>query len=257
MFTFQRDLMYFPDTTALLPPTKYGLDQAEIVTLSTKDDVSLASWYISPRDEGMPVILYFHGNAGSLAGRINKIRSFAAQGMGLLAVEYRGFGGNAGRISEQGLYEDARAALKYVVGERKISGKRLILYGESLGTGVAIQLASEYKVGLVVLEAPYISTLKRAQELYPWLPVSMLMLDKFKSIQKISRLASPVLIFHNTGDNVIPIKDGRVIYAAANPPKRAIWFKHNGHTDFDWGRLEREIRAYYAKKNLSPVVDGL
>lgn len=248
IFFIQRDLMYHPDATKPQVPASYGLENAQEVTIQATPETRLNAWYIAPQNE-MPLLIYFHGNAGNLSDRYRKIGDFTSQGMGMLALSYRGYGGSEGTPTEQGLYADARAALAYIVNEQKIPAHRIILYGESLGTGVAVQLATEVKVGLVVLESPYTSTVNRATEIYPWLPVSWLMWDRFESIDKIAQIQDPLLIFHNTGDAVIPIHHGRTLYAAAKAPKRAIWFKHQGHTDFDWARLEREIRRGYEQHN--------
>jgi uncharacterized protein len=245
MFAFQRDLMYHPEGI-MQAPEDHGLPQAEAITLTTTDELRLTAWLIPPK-EGKPLILYFHGNAGNLSGRINKMKAFTAHGMGLLALSYRGYGGNPGMPSERGLYEDARAALRYVKEILKLPPERLILYGESLGSGVAVQMAVEWEVGLVALEAPYTSTAERGAELYPWLPVRTMMLDRFESLQKIGKVTEPLLIFHNAGDEVIPIEDGKKIYAAANRPKRAFWFRHGNHSDFNWDKLEQEIARFYTK----------
>lgn len=244
MFAFQRDLMYFPDTTPLQPPAVYGLENTRAVTLETEDKLALNAWYTPPQ-EGLPLMVYFHGNAGNLSYRIEKMKAFTQNGMGLLALEYRGYGGNPGQPSERGLYEDAVATLQYALYTLKLPASRIILYGESLGTGVAVQMATSVKVGVVVLEAPYTSAVDRAQELYPWIPVSVLMLDRFESIKKIQNIQAPLLIFHNTQDPVIPVTHGHALYAAAKAPKHAFWFPRTGHSHFDWKRLEEEMRESY------------
>ncbi len=248
MFGIQRDLMYHPDVAKPNPPASYGLIKAREIALQSADKTKLNAWYIAPKAE-MPLIVYFHGNAGNLSDRYRKIGEFSAQGMGVLALSYRGYGGSGGNPTEQGLYADARSALAYAMNEQKIPAEQIILYGESLGTGVAVQLATEVKVALVVLEAPYTSTVDRAQELYPFVPAGLLMQDRFESIDKIAGIQAPLLLFHNTSDAVIPIDHGRAIYAAAKAPKRAIWFKHQGHSDFNWVRLEKEVRKSYTTKN--------
>ncbi len=245
MVGFQRDLMYFPDKI-MKSPAQYGLQQAQEIKLKAKDETSLIAWLIPPA-ENKPLIVFFHGNGGNLSYRIHKMKAFTQEGMGLLALSYRGYGGSEGKPSETGLYQDARAALVYVKKELKIPPQNIILYGESLGTGVAVQMATETPVAMVVLEAPYTRTVDRAAELYRWLPVRYLMLDRFESIDKLKNIGAPLLIFHNTGDPVIPVAHGRQVYKAALPPKRAIWFARQGHVDFDWGRLEKEIAQYYAR----------
>lgn len=231
LFLMQKQLIFIPDRKTdidALPPT---LEDAEIITLQTEDGLTLRSWWMPPAEDA-PVLLYFHGNAGSLLDRTERYRRLRERGYGLLALSYRGYGGNPGSPSEQGLYADARAALAYIR-TQGMSDSRIILYGESLGTGVAVQLATEMMPGLIVLEAPYTSVAARGQELYPFIPVKLLIQHRFDSLRKISQVKAPLLLFHGERDTVIPVHMGRTLFEAANEPKKAMFFKDNGHNDFD------------------------
>lgn len=230
LFLAQRRLVFQPSVI-----TNYPMDSniigVKTVDIHTADDLTLQSWYHPPEPD-YPVIVYFHGNAGNLMDRAARYRMFMEKGFGLFALSYRGYGGNPGAPSELGLYEDARAALHYVR-EQGIPNEKIILYGESLGTGVAIQMATEFEPGMLVLEAPFTSVADRGQELYPIIPVKLLIKDRFDSLSKIDEIKVPLLLFHGEKDAVIPVAQGRTLFEAANEPKKGVFFKDNGHTDFD------------------------
>jgi fermentation-respiration switch protein FrsA (DUF1100 family) len=250
MAVFQRDLMYHP-ASFMESPAFYNLTTTTEIPLRAADGVKLRSWYFPP-ERGKPLVLFFHGNAGNLSFRIKKMEAIHQRGMGILALSYRGFGGSEGSPSEQGIYADAQAAVDYALNTLHLPASQMILYGESLGTGVAIEMAqrlaaAQQPVSLVVLEAPYTFTLQRGEEMYPWLPVSSLMKDHFDSFSKVRKINAPLLIFHNTGDTVIPIAHGRALYAHALKPKHAFWFDHQGHIAFDWDRLAETMAKDYAR----------
>src|SRR5713226_3304827 len=169
MYAFQRNLLYRPDTSK--PDwTDLDLPTLQEIELIASDGVRLFAWYVPP-SAGRPVIVYFHGNGGNIADRADRMLYFAAAQFGVLIVEYRGYGGNPGSPSEAGLFADARAGLDFLKSERIASG-RIVLYGESLGTGVAVRMASERPVALLLLESPYASMAAVAQRHYPYVPVA-------------------------------------------------------------------------------------
>ena len=171
MYLAQRSLMYFPETLRTTP-AQAGLPEAEEVTLDTADGERVIAWHIPPRGD-QPVILYFHGNGGALRYRVDRYRALTQDGSGLVALSYRGYGGSSGRPSEAGLIEDARAT--YGFAAKRHPEVRLVLWGESLGTGVAVALAAEKSVTRLVLEAPFLSAVGVAASVYPFLPVRWLM----------------------------------------------------------------------------------
>lgn len=263
MTLLQRELLYVPIITPIESPKHYGV-AAEAMTLQGGAG-RLAAWYAAPKtandsldklppaqvaersvesgaQSSQPIILYFQGNSGNFSGRINKFKGLLNEGFGLLALSYRGFNGSEGEATEDGLYEDARTALAWV--KAKHPDLPIIYYGESLGTGVAVQLATEDPPSLLVLEAPYTSVVDRAAEIYWWLPVPLLLRDRFESLDKIRSVKAPLLVFHNSGDEVIPFHHGKEIYAAANPPKKAYWGTRRGHIDFDWPRQARRVKVF-------------
>jgi fermentation-respiration switch protein FrsA (DUF1100 family) len=230
VFFAQRSLLYYPPGDPG-PPAVHGLADAQVIEVSTADGLRLRSWFIPPRDMGKPVIVQFHGNASWLAGRTDFSRNLADLGYGILITSYRGYSGNPGAPSEQGLYADARASLDWL----NKQGLGFVLVGESLGTGVAVQMATEYPARGVVLEAPYTSIAATAQHHYWYFPAYWLVRDRFDSLSKIDRIKAPLFIVHGAEDNVVPTKFGRQLYEKAMEPKQAHWVSGSGHNDYYGG----------------------
>jgi hypothetical protein len=250
LWALQRELMYFPDARGRVPPSFYPmLAGVNELRLTTADTVELVAWY-APAPEGRPTVVLFHGNASSLRGERYRLRSFMDAGMGALLLAYRGYSGNAGTPTETGLYADARAALDWL-DARGVPRETIALYGQSLGTGVATKMAAERELGVLILEAPYTSTVDVAAYRFPVIPVDWLMQDRFESLARIGAIEEPLLVMHGDADTVIPQTFGRQLYAAANEPKEAFWPTGVGHNDvfdrggFDTARdfIERHIGA--------------
>jgi fermentation-respiration switch protein FrsA (DUF1100 family) len=229
IYVAQRSLMYFPDTARVVP-AEAGLPEAEEVPLTAADGVRVAAWHVPPRDD-KPVIVYFHGNGGALHFRVARFRRLIADGVGLVALEYRGYGGSAGSPSEQGLIADAQAAYRFAAG--RYPPQQLVLWGESLGSGVAIALAAERPVGRVILEAPFTSAVALGARHYWYLPVSLLMKDQFRSDLRIGKVTAPVMIMHGVHDRVVPYAMGEALFDLANKPKHFVRFLDGGHEDLD------------------------
>lgn len=228
MFFVQRALMYFPETVRTSPAAA-GLPQAQEITLDTADGETIIAWHVPPRGD-KPVVIYFHGNGGSLRLRADRFARLVADGTGLLAVSYRGYGGSTGKPSEAGLIEDARAA--YAFASARYPG-RIVPWGESLGTGVAVALAAETPVERVILESPYTSTVDIAAANYWFLPVRLLMRDTFRSDLRIAQVKAPVLILHGEADGIIPIGYGERLLAMAPGQKQMVRFAKGSHNDLD------------------------
>ncbi len=244
LYARQRE-MVFPRDPARADIAAAGLVAAEEASVATADGERLVAWVVPPR-AGKPVLLYFHGNAGNLgrAGRVERFRGLTEDGTGLFAVSYRGYGGSSGTPSEEGLLQDARAA--YGAAALRFGAGRLIGYGESLGTGVVLKLAAEVPLQAVVLEAPYRSTLAVAQGIYPYLPLSLVMKDQFRSDEIIGRVKVPLLVLHGERDQVIPFNQGQELYELANAPKRFLRFPAGRHTDLlRYGSIG-EVRRFLA-----------
>ena len=241
MYVAQRQLMYQPGK--MLPPaSQTEIPDAITETTTTDNGLALASWYLPPAD-GMPVIVYFQGNAATIADRDYKAAPWHKSGYGVWLVGYRGFGGNPGSPTEDGLYADARAVLAVLEG-RGIGPDNVILYGESLGTGVATHMAKELAdqgtpARGLILEAPFTAMGDAAQDHYPFLPARWLVKDAYDSLAKISSIKTPLMIVHGDRDRVVRQQHGRRLFAAAQRPKTALWIKgaaHNNLYDFDAGK---------------------
>jgi hypothetical protein len=226
LFLAQRRLLYRPDRRRPDLGDLAALGVRE-VALATRDGLSLFSWYLPPC-AGRPVIAYFHGNGGHIGYRAERLRRFAGAGCGVLLAEYRGYGGNPGAPSEAGLFADGEAALDFLESEG-IEHGRLVLWGESLGSGVAVALAIRRHIGCLVLEAPFTSVAAAAQLHYPFIPAKPMVRDKFDSLSRIGRVAAPLLVLHGERDKVVPARMGRALLAAATAPKEGWFAPEAGH----------------------------
>lgn len=226
MFVLQRQLQYFPSRHNPAPAA-LGLADVAVAALVTPDGESLVLWY-APAAAGQPTILYFQGNGGEIADRADRLAAYRAAGFGVAFLSYRGYGGSTGSPTETGLLTDARTAYDWLAA-RGIPPEKIALVGESLGTGIAVRLAAERPVGAVVLGAPYATAVGVAADIYPWLPVRLLMKDQFRSIDHIGAVTAPLLILHGTDDRVIPFASGDALFAAANDPKTFVALPGAGH----------------------------
>jgi len=229
LYVTQRSLMYFPETTHTTPAVA-GLPQAEEISLTTADGEHLVAWHVPPRG-AKPVIVYLHGNGGALRYRVERFNRLTTDGIGLVAVEYRGYGGSSGSPSEHGLIADGEAAYAFAAAHYATS--QIVLWGESLGSGVAVALASEKPVARVILEAPFTSAAAVAARRYWYLPVRLLMTDQFRSDERIDKVTVPLLILHGVQDNVVPYAMGQRLFDLAHKPKHIVRFLDGGHEDLD------------------------
>ena len=212
-----------------------------VVTLATRDGLELSAWYRPAASARAPTLVYLHGNAGHIGHRGTKVRPYLDAGYGVLLVSWRGYGGNPGRPNEAGLYADARAGLDFLQ-EKGIPEALIVIYGESIGSGPAIQMATERAVGAVVLEAPFTSLGALAQTHYWYLPARVLVRDKFANLDKIAQIGAPLLIVHGERDRVTPVALARQLFAAASEPKQVEYIGAAGHNDlYDHGAARAVI----------------
>ncbi len=241
MWLFQRRFLFRAERDRP-DPTTCGVPEMRTVPIAAADGLQLHAWYRPAATANAPVILYFHGNDAHLGRRADKIRPYLDSGYGVLLVSYRGYGGNPGQPSEQGLYQDARAALEFLAAE----GARpedMVYYGESLGSGVAVQLALEATPAAIILEAPYTDIAAVGQRRYPFLPVRLLMRDRFDNLSKIPAVRAPVMVIHGEQDRTTPVEFGRAIHAAAPEPKEARFYAEAAHLDlYDFGAADDVLR---------------
>jgi fermentation-respiration switch protein FrsA (DUF1100 family) len=243
MYVAQRSLMYFPDKVRT-PPAAAGLPEAQEVFLQTADGEKVIAWHVPPRGE-KPLVLYFQGNGGALDLRASRFRALTADGTGLLALSYRGYGGSSGSPSETGLIRDAEAA--YAFAAARYGTSRLALWGESLGTGVAVALAATHPVAAIILDAPFTSAAAVGAAHYPFLPVRWLIKDPFYSDRRILDVRAPVLVLHGGRDDVIPIAFGEQLFALIPGPKQFVRFADAGHNDLDRYGAMQTVREFLAK----------
>jgi uncharacterized protein len=236
LFVFQRRIIYVPDMTRPTPG-QYGVAEMGAVALHTSDGLEHAAWWRTPDRNGAPVLVYYHGNAGHIGFRASKVRPYLESGWGVLLTSWRGYSGNPGHPTEQGLYRDARAALKFLA-DKGVPTENIVLYGESLGSGVAVQMASESggPFRALVLEAPFSSITDVAAHKFPFAPARWMVRDRFDSKAKIALIHTPLLVVHGERDEVIPVEFGRALFDAAVAPKTAKYYPAAGHNDlYDHG----------------------
>jgi uncharacterized protein len=250
-FLFQRRLTYFPDPERTAPAS-FNLPRVEERIIETPDGERLVSWF-APASPGRPTILYFHGNAGNLANRSERVRKFLARGWGVLFMSYRGYSGSSGSPSERANVADAKRAYELLRREG-VAPEDIIVYGESLGSGIAVQVAADKEVAGLVLDAPYTSIVDVAAESYPYLPVRPFIFDRYETMRFLPRVTAPLLVMHGEEDRVIPVAMGKAVYAAANAPKEIVTFPHAGHSDHhlygSYDELFRWVEALRAKAHV-------
>ncbi|MGY8985685.1 MAG: alpha/beta hydrolase [Sphingomonadales bacterium] len=236
LFFLQRSMVFVPNIN--VPNIEIAqMPALEILHIPTEDDLLLLSWY-KPADKDYPTILYFQGNAGNLETQSHLTLPIYNSPFGLLMVEYRGYGGNEGEPTETGFYKDGRAGLKYL-NNLGIKNKEIILYGRSLGTGTATQMATEIEARGLILQAPFTAIYAVGEEQYPLFPIKLLARDKFDSLSKIKSVTEPLLIFWGDKDKTVPPHMPAELFEAANNPKQKLIILGGGHSDiFDKGGNE-------------------
>jgi hypothetical protein len=237
-FIAQRKLMYFPDRTRVLPAS-FALSGVEERVLKTPDGARLIAWY-GRAEPGRPTLLYFHGNAGNLASRSERVRKYLNRGIGVFMLSYRGYSGSTGAPSERNNVADAKLAYNVLIAEGIAAGD-IILYGESLGSGIAAQLAAERPVGGIILDAPYTSIVDVAAAAYPIFPVRWFLFDRYETLRYLPAIDAPLLVIHGEADEVIPVTMGRAVYAAAKGRKEIVTFPGAGHSDHHLSGSSEEV----------------
>ncbi|VAV97582.1 hypothetical protein MNBD_ALPHA08-781 [hydrothermal vent metagenome] len=228
MYVFQRGFMYLPDRQAY-SPGDVGLSGIEEITISTADGERLQGWYL-PAKTGQPTILFFHGNGGSIAGRAERLAFYQAKGLGALFVSYRGYGKSTGTSTETGLVNDGLASYDWLL-QKNIAAESIVVIGESLGAAVSVRLTLQRHVRALIIEAPFTSAVDVAKSVYWWLPVDLLMKDRFETIKIIDQVKVPLLVIHGEMDEITNVEYGKKLFEKANQPKTLKIIKggtHNG-----------------------------
>lgn len=226
LFVYQRRLLY-PGWGVAVGPNEAVPAGFEVRQLRTSDGETLAAWW-KPPEPGRALLIYFFGNGGSLWNLRSRAALLAREGRGLLMVSYRGYPGSTGFPTETGLHLDAQAAYRWA---SSYDPARIVIYGESLGTGVAVRLAAEQRIGGLVLDAPYTSITDVARTAFWYVPLDWLLRDQFRSIERIASVRAPLLILHGEQDGVIPIALGRRVFEAAPEPKRFVEVPRAHHSE--------------------------
>ena len=234
LFIFQRRIVF---NTIGIPqePAYYGLQNVEIIKIITPDDIELLAWFTKPRQNN-PTLVYLHGNSFDIGERAYRIKRYNKEGWGVLLFAWRGYSGNKGKPTEKNLYEDAESVLRWIEINTNLNKSDLIIYGESLGTGVAVELGTRYLFKSIVLEAPFTSIADIAQKKYIIYPAKFFVLDKFNNFKKITQVFSPLLIISGMKDEVIPHSHSVKLYSKANHPKDCLFIgeaMHNNLYDFN------------------------
>ena len=231
LYFYQRNLLYHPNEN------NYSNDklmaQVEKIKVRTNDNIDLLGWYYQKDIKKFKTILFFHGNAGSLENRIHKLNHFKDMNINFLIIAWRGFSGNKGKPSEKGLYEDGDSSIQWLL-NKGIKETDIIIYGESLGTGVATHLSQNRNFAGLILETPFTSMVDAAKTFYPYIPVKFLLKDKFENKKKIKNINLPILVMHGEADQIVPFSMGKKMYQLANEPKYSYFTKHDNHMmEFD------------------------
>jgi hypothetical protein len=232
----EKRLIFHPDkSNDSATPDVYGIEYDD-VTFRTEDGLNLHGWFVPGKkslpDADLHTLLWFHGNAGNINHRLDNIMMlYDRVPVNVFIIDYRQYGRSEGKISEKGTYIDARAALAYLHSRKEINQEKIIFFGRSLGSAVAVELALKEKCRALILETPFTSIKDMGKKLYPFLPISFLIRTKYDSLAKIGNIKVPILIMHGDQDKLVPFEHGRELYKAANEPKEFYTIPGAGHND--------------------------
>src|SRR3954465_2480898 len=240
LFFTQRTYIFPIPQTARTAPEAAGFPEAEEHILTTADGERAIVWHV-PAKPDHPVVIYFPGTGDFLAARVGRLRAITSDGAGPVALSDGRYAGTTGKPSERGLLQDAAAA--YAFTAARYSADRIVVWGFSLGSGVAVAVAADHPVGQVILEAPYTSIADIAATVFRFMPARWLTRDPFRSDQRVARISAPVLIMHGAKDSVIALSFGEQLFALANEPKQFVRFPEGGHDNLDnYGAMETAKR---------------
>jgi uncharacterized protein len=240
----QRNLLYHPtENNYLDDQIKFNYEE---VWIDAESNIQIKSWFIKKDINKYKTLVFFHGNAGNLFNRVHKLNELNKLDINILIISWRGFSGNTGKPTEKNLYNDARMSIKWL-NNLGIKNDKIILYGESLGTGVAVELGKENTFNSIILESPFTSIAKAAKIYYPYLPINFLLKDRYDSIDKIDKITKPVLIMHGIKDNIVPHKMGSELFEKANFPKHFYFPKEDDHMMNFNEKLIEEVKVFIKK----------
>jgi len=228
-FAFQDQLLFQPSSRLLATPEALGMAY-EAVRLDTEDDETLHGWWIPADDVSRGTLLFFHGNAGNISGRLESVKQFHELGLNVLIVDYRGYGQSTGSPSEEGIYRDAETGWEYLTEAQSVEAQQVVVFGRSMGGGAATWLAARHTPGAVILESVFTNVPDIGAHHYPFLPVRVLATNQFDNESRVADINAPKLFIHSGGDRIVPFELGRQVYEAASEPKRFLEIQ-GGHND--------------------------
>ena len=226
IYFYQRNLLYHPsENNYQNDKMQFNYDE---IFIKVDEEIQLKSWLIQKDFKKFKTLVIFHGNAGHLSNRIYKLNELYKLDINILLISWRGFSGNKGSPTENNLYTDAKASIKWL-NEQGVSNSQIILYGESLGSGIAVEVGKENNFNSIILESPFTSIENSAKIYYPYLPVRLLLKDRYDTISKIKMINTPILIMHGEKDDVVPISMGKELFKKANNPKQSHFTPEDDH----------------------------
>ena len=244
IYFYQRNLLYHPSENNYQDDKiQFSYDE---IFIKVDEEVKLKSWLIKKDFKKFKTLVIFHGNAGHLSNRIYKLNELYKLDINILLISWRGFSGNKGSPTEQNLYKDAEAAIQWL-NENRVNNNQIILYGESLGSGVAVEIGKKNNFNSIILESPFTSIENSAKIYYPYLPVKLLLKDRYDSISKIKMIKTPILIMHGKKDDVVPFSMGKELFEKANNPKQSYFTNEDDHMMEFNSSLLREIEDFIKK----------
>jgi len=245
LYIFQRRIVFnksgHPGT-----PQDYNLTKTEEIYIKTEDNLDLLSWY-HKGDNSLPLLVYFHGNSFHIGDRAYRIEKYIERNWSVLLVSWRGFGGNKGNPTEENLYKDAEGVLKWIKDNTEFKFKDLVIYGESLGSGAAVEIGTKYKFLSIVLEAPFTSISDIAKKRYKIFPTKYLVKDKFDNFSKIDKIISPLLIISGKKDEIVPHEHSIKLFDKAKVIKKSVFIDEAIHNNlYDFG-IEKDVIGFNLK----------
>ena len=237
IYFYQRNLLYHPsENNYQNDKIQFNYDE---IFIKVNDEIQLKSWIIKKDFKKLKTLVIFHGNAGHLSNRIYKLNELYKLDINILLISWRGFSGNKGSPTENNLYQDAEASIQWL-NKQGVNNNQIILYGESLGSGVAVEIGKENNFNSIILESPFTSIENSAKIYYPYLPVKLLLKDRYDSINKIKMINTPILIMHGKKDDVVPFSMGKELFEKANSPKHSYFTSDDDHMmEFNSSLIQR------------------
>lgn len=257
MYALQSQMVYHPQSKIFATPAEVGLQYGD-VRFHTEDGISLHGWLV-PADSSTLTVLYFHGNAGNISGRLETIQLLHQLGLNVFIFDYRGYGKSEGTPTEEGTYKDAAAAWRYLVDERKVAESNIIVMGRSLGGAVAAWLAARHDPAAAIIESTFTSAADLGADIYPWLPVRWMLKYEYRTLEYIKEIDAPVFMAHSRDDRVVPFQHGRTLFEEANEPKTFVGLRGSHASAFlETGEKYREeLKQFLGKhSSLNPKMEN-